>query len=66
MINLYVCYEKYRGDTSLYLILMLENAYNIIIDYGVGAPGHGKEVAHGINEAYKKVSVVMENLQLNS
>ena len=34
------CAEQYRCATELYLLSMLAHAYNIIIDHGVGAPGH--------------------------
>ena len=41
--------EKYRCATALYLSSMLAHAYNIIIDRGVGAPGHIREVVDGFN-----------------
>ena len=34
--------DKYKCVTALYLLSMLAHAYNIIIDNGVGAPGHGR------------------------
>ena len=43
------CAEKYRCETVLYLLSMLEHAYNIIVDCGVGAPGIGREVIDGMN-----------------
>ena len=36
------CTEKYRCATVLYLLAMLEHAYNIVIDQGVGSPGYGR------------------------
>ena len=44
---------------------MLAHAYNIIIDCGVGAPGHGREVVDGLNATDKGfISVLMKTLQL--
>ena len=36
--NIDCCAEKYCCATALYLLSMLEYAYNIIFDHGVGAP----------------------------
>ena len=41
--------EQYSCETALYLFSMMVHRYNIIIDRGVGAPGHGREVVDGLN-----------------
>ena len=38
------CAEQYRCATLLYLLSILAHEYNIIIDCGVGSPGHVREV----------------------
>ena len=50
------CEDQYLCATALYLLSMLAHAYNIIIDCGVGSPGHGIEVVDGLN--------VMKTVQL--
>ena len=43
----------------------MAHAYDIIIDCGVGAPGHGWDVIYGINAADKRfLFMLMENMQL--
>ena len=42
----------------------MDHAYNNIIDYGVGAPGHGQDIVDEINVTEKKfIPMLMENLQ---
>ena len=43
------CAEQYHCTTALYLLPMLAHTYNIIIDCGVGALGHGREFVDGLN-----------------
>ena len=43
--NIYGCEEQYCCATVLYLLSMLEHAYNIIIDFRFGAPRHIREVS---------------------
>ena len=43
------CTDKYHCATALYLLSMIEHVYNIMIDRGVGAPGHGREVIAVLN-----------------
>ena len=44
---------------------MLAHACNIIIDRGVGAPGHGREVVDVLNATDKKyISMLMTTVQL--
>ena len=47
--NAYGCAEQYKFSTTLYLLSIQYHAYNIVINRGVGAPGHGKYVADGLN-----------------
>ena len=42
------CAEKYRCASALYLMSVMSKTYSIIIDRGISAPGHGKEVVDGI------------------
>ena len=44
------CVQQYRCATALYLLSMLEHAYNIIINRVVGAPGYGRQVVDGLND----------------
>ena len=63
--NNYGCEEQYRCKTALYLLSMLEHAYNIIIGRGVGAPGHGREFVDGLNSTDKRfISMLMTTVQL--
>ena len=48
------CAEKYRCATALYLLSILAHRYNIIIDHGVGVPGHVREVVDGLNATEKR------------
>ena len=48
------CAEQYKCTTALYLLSILSHAYNIVIDSGVGAPVHGKDVVDGLNAADKR------------
>ena len=51
--------------TVLYLLSMLEHAYNIIIDHGVGAPEHVREVFDGLNATEKGfLSMLITTVQL--
>ena len=55
------CAEQYIYVTTLYLISMLAYAYNIIIDRGDGAPGHGGDFFDGLNTTEKWfLSMLME------
>ena len=63
--NKYLCDEKYRYETALYLLSMLSHVYNIVIYRGVGAPGHGKYVVDGFNVNVKKFfTMLMTSVQL--
>ena len=47
------CAEQYRCASALYLMSVMSQTYSIIIDWGVSAPGHGKEVVDGLNAVDK-------------
>ena len=46
--------EHYRCAAALFLLSVLSKFYNIIIDLGVSAPGHGREVEYGLNVTNKR------------
>ena len=48
------CAEQYRCASALYLMSVMSQCYSIIIDQGISAPGHGKEVVDGINAVDKR------------
>ena len=52
--NIYGCAEHYICATALYLLSILSQSYNIIIDRGISAPGHVREVVDLLNATYKK------------
>ena len=39
--------DQYICATALYLISVLPQSHSIIFDWGISAPGHGKEVVYG-------------------
>ena len=49
----YSCAEKYICTYALYLMSAMSQTYSIIIDRGISAPGHGKEVVDGLNAVDK-------------
>ena len=52
--NTYVCVEHYICATALYLMSILSRAFSVIIDRGISAPAHGREVVDGLNAIYKR------------
>ena len=59
------CEDKYFCKTALYLLSMLAHTYNIIIDSGVGASGHGIKVVDGLNANDRQfLSMLMKTVQL--
>ena len=48
------CAEQYRCASALYLMSVMLQTYSIIIDRGISARGHGKEVVDGINAVDKR------------
>ena len=47
------CAEQYRCASTLYLMSVMSQNYPIIIDRGISAPGHVKEVVDGLNDVDK-------------
>ena len=43
------CADQYRCTSALYLMSVLSQSHSIMIDQGISAPGHGKEVVDGLN-----------------
>ena len=59
------CAEQYRCASKLYLMSVMSQCYSILIDRGISAPGHGKEVVDGINAVDKSyIYQLMYNVQL--
>ena len=49
----------------MYLMSVMSQCYYIIIDRGISAPGHGKEVVDGLNAVNKCcIHQLMSNVQL--
>ena len=42
-------------------MFMLVHVYNIIIDYGIEAPCHGRNFVDGLNATDKHLSILMKN-----
>ena len=59
------CAEQYICTTALYLMSVMLQCYSVIIDYGISAPGHGREVIYGLNDIDKRyIYQLMSNVQL--
>ena len=59
------CAEQYRCASALYLMSVMSQNYSIIIDPGISAPGHGKEVVDGLNAVDKcYIYQLMSKVQL--
>ena len=59
------CAEQYRCASALYLMSVMSQTYSIIIDWGISAPGHGKEVVDGLNAVDKRfIYQLMSKVQL--
>ena len=57
--------EKYICATALFLLSILSHVYNILIDRGGVAPGHGKYIVYGLKANHKMfLSTVMKTVQL--
>ena len=53
------CAKQYLCATELYLLSILEHAYNIIIYRGVGAPVNGREFFGGLNATGKRLLLML-------
>ena len=59
------CAEQYRCASALYIMSVVYQCYSVIIDRGISAPRHGKEVVNGINTIAKRyIYQLMSNVQL--
>ena len=59
------CSEQYRYASELYLMSVRSHCYSAKIDWGISAPGHGKEVVDGLNAIDKRyIYQLMSNAQL--
>ena len=57
--------EKYICASTLYLMSVMSQCYSIIIDWGISAPSHDKEVVDGINAIDKRyIYKLMSNVKL--
>ena len=60
------CAEQYRCASALYLMSVMSQTYSILIDRGISAPGHGKEVVDGLNAVDKRyIYNLMSKVQLH-
>ena len=57
------CAEQYRCAYALYLMSVMSQTYFIIIDRGISAPGHGKEVVDGLNAVDKRYIYILIGVQ---
>ena len=48
------CAEQYICASAMYLMSVMSHCYCIIIDRGISAPEHGKEVVGGLNAFDKR------------
>ena len=59
------CAEKYRYVSALYLMSVMSHCYSVIIDQGISAPEHDKEVIDVLNAMDKcYIYQLMYNVQL--
>ena len=59
------CAEQYRCASAIYPMSVMSQTYSIIIDRGISAPGHGKEVVDGLNAVDKRyIYQLMSRVQL--
>ena len=57
--------EQYICASALYLISVMSQCYSVIIDRGIIAPEHGKEVVDGLNAIENRyIYQLMSNVQL--
>ena len=48
------CDEQYRCSTELYRMSIMSQAFSVIINRSISAPGHGREVVDGLNSIEKR------------
>ena len=60
------CAEQYICTYALYLMSVLLQCYAVINDWGIGAPGHGKELLYRLNAIDKRyIYQLMSNFKLS-
>ena len=63
--NTYGCAQQYRCASALYLMSVMSHTFSTMIDRGISAPGHGKEVVDGLNDVDKRyIYQLMSKVQL--
>ena len=63
--NTHGCADQYRCNLALYIVSVIYQCYSVIIDRGISAYGHGKELFYGINDIDKRyIYQLMYNVQL--
>ena len=62
--NTYGCAEHYRCATALYLLSMLLQYFNIIINFGISAQGYVREVVDNFYAKQKFIFHLMATVQL--
>ena len=59
------CAEQYRCASALYLMSVMSQCYSFVIDKGISAHGHGKEVVNGLNTIGNRyIYKLMSNVKL--
>ena len=56
------CDEQYRCASAMLLMSVISQTYSIIIDRGISAPGHGKEVVDGLNDVDNTCLLLSNNI----
>ena len=60
------CSDQYICVSALYLMSFMPQCHSVIIDHGISAPGHVKEMVYGINTIGKHyIHQLMSNVQPN-
>ena len=61
----FTCADHYRCATALYLLSILSQSFNKIIDRGISVPGHVREVVDDLNDTNKSfIFYLMDTVQL--
>ena len=62
--NINGCTDQYRYAIALYLLSLLDHAYNIIIGCGIVSLGRDQDIVSGLNATDKPfISMLMSNVQ---
>ena len=48
------CAKQYRCAIALHFLSIFRSNKNVCIDWGIGVPGHGKDLVDGLNACDKK------------